>query len=58
MQEPKQLGIWLETAREKAGTFKILLYVVLAALVGSISSSLMRPNFPPKSCPDSGRSLP
>jgi peptidoglycan/LPS O-acetylase OafA/YrhL len=33
MQEPKQLGSWLEKATERAGTFKILLYVVLAALV-------------------------
>jgi drug/metabolite transporter (DMT)-like permease len=34
MQEPKQLGNWLENAREKSGTLKILLYVVLATLVG------------------------
>ena len=34
MQEPKLLGSWLDTAKEKAGTFKILLYLVLAALVG------------------------
>jgi len=33
MQEPKLLGSWLETARAKAGAFKILLYLVLAALV-------------------------
>lgn len=33
MQEPKLLGSWLETAKEKAGAFKILLYVVLATLV-------------------------
>lgn len=33
MQEPKLLGSWLETARERAGKFKILLFVVLAALV-------------------------
>jgi peptidoglycan/LPS O-acetylase OafA/YrhL len=33
MQEPKLLGSWLETATEKEGAFKILLYVVLAALV-------------------------
>jgi peptidoglycan/LPS O-acetylase OafA/YrhL len=33
MQEPKLLGSWLATAREKAGVFKILLYSVLAALV-------------------------
>lgn len=34
MQEPKILGSWLEKARERAGSFKILLYCVLAALVG------------------------
>jgi peptidoglycan/LPS O-acetylase OafA/YrhL len=34
MQEPKLLGRWLEIARERAGTFKVLLYLVLAALVG------------------------
>lgn len=33
MQEPKLLGSWLETAKEKASSFKTLLYVVLAALV-------------------------
>lgn len=33
MQEPKLLGNWLETARKRAGAFKILLYVVLASLV-------------------------
>jgi peptidoglycan/LPS O-acetylase OafA/YrhL len=33
VQEPKRLGIWLETAKEKAGSFKILLFIVLAALV-------------------------
>jgi antibiotic biosynthesis monooxygenase (ABM) superfamily enzyme len=33
MQEPKLLGSWLDRAREKAGVFKILLYVLLAALV-------------------------
>ena len=34
MQEPKLLGSWLETAGERAGAFKILLYLVLAALAG------------------------
>jgi peptidoglycan/LPS O-acetylase OafA/YrhL len=34
MQEPKLLGSWLEMARERAGAFKLLLYLVLAALVG------------------------
>ena len=33
MQEPKQLGSWLETARQKAGTFKNVFFLVLAALV-------------------------
>jgi len=33
MQEPKLMGSWLETAGERAGAFKILLYFVLAALV-------------------------
>jgi peptidoglycan/LPS O-acetylase OafA/YrhL len=33
MQEPKLLGSWLKTARERAGAFKIMLYLVLAALV-------------------------
>jgi hypothetical protein len=33
MQEPKQLGSWLEAARERPGVFKVLLYLVLAALV-------------------------
>ena len=34
MQEPKLLGSWLAAARERSGVFKILLYLVLAALVG------------------------
>lgn len=33
MQESKLLGRWLEAARARAGAFKILLYVVLAAMV-------------------------
>jgi uncharacterized membrane protein YeaQ/YmgE (transglycosylase-associated protein family) len=34
VQEPKLLGSWLEMARERSGTFKTLLYVVLGVLVG------------------------
>ena len=33
MQEPKLLGNWLESAREKAGFFRNLLFAVLAGLV-------------------------
>ena len=33
MREPQMLGAWLEAARNKAGFFKIALYVVLAVLV-------------------------
>jgi peptidoglycan/LPS O-acetylase OafA/YrhL len=34
MQEPKLLGSWLQEARERAGTFKHLLFIALAVLVG------------------------
>ena len=51
MQEPKQLGSWLETAREKAGTLKILLFVVLAALVGLSLIIPHEPEFPAEKVP-------
>lgn len=34
MREPNSLGAWLDAAKRNARAFKILLYVVLAALVG------------------------
>jgi len=34
MREPNSLGAWLDAARNNARAFKILLYAVLAVLVG------------------------
>ena len=44
MREPTSLGNWLEAARNKAGAFKKLLYLVLAALV--VLNFFIRPHHP------------
>jgi drug/metabolite transporter (DMT)-like permease len=44
MQEPKRLQHWLDAAREKGGTFRTLLYCVLAGLVAL--NFLIRPHEP------------
>ena len=52
MQEPKALGRWLEKAREKAGAFRIALFLALALLVAL--NFLIRPReaeFPAEALP-------
>jgi hypothetical protein len=44
MREPKLLGSWLEAARNRAGGFKILLYIVLAVMV--VLNFLILPHHP------------
>lgn len=44
MQESKLIGSWLDTAREKAGVFRTLLFVVLALLV--VLNFVIRPHEP------------
>ncbi|PSH03377.1 MAG: hypothetical protein CXZ00_12510 [Acidobacteria bacterium] len=52
MQEPKLLGSWLDTARERAGAFKKLLFVVLAGLVAlNVFILPHEPHFAPEKIP-------